>query len=79
MAKYVFHSSLKRKRAIYPMLPNRRFDSDFLTVQKVIESGKLGDILEVEMHYDYFRRKYQKIRMNFLLQTAIYMDMLVIQ
>lgn len=34
---------------------NRRFDSDFLTVQKVIESGKLGDILEVEMHYDYFR------------------------
>ncbi|MBL1230585.1 Gfo/Idh/MocA family oxidoreductase [Enterococcus sp. BWB1-3] len=34
---------------------NRRFDSDFLTVQKVIESGILGDILEVEMHYDYFR------------------------
>lgn len=26
---------------------NRRFDSDFLTVQKVIESGKLGDLLEV--------------------------------
>lgn len=34
---------------------NRRFDSDFLTVQKVIESGALGDLLEVEMHYDYFR------------------------
>lgn len=34
---------------------NRRFDSDFLTVQKVIASGKLGDLLEVEMHYDYFR------------------------
>jgi Predicted dehydrogenases and related proteins len=34
---------------------NRRFDSDFLTMQKVIESGVLGDILEVEMHYDYFR------------------------
>ena len=34
---------------------NRRFDSDFLTVQKVIESGKLGDLLEVEMHFDYFR------------------------
>ena len=34
---------------------NRRYDSDFLTVQKVIESGKLGDILEVEMHFDYFR------------------------
>ncbi|GAB2319406.1 Gfo/Idh/MocA family oxidoreductase [Alkalibacterium sp. s-m-22] len=34
---------------------NRRFDSDFLTVQKVIESGKIGDVLEVEMHFDYFR------------------------
>lgn len=34
---------------------NRRFDSDFLTVQKVIKSGVLGDLLEVEMHYDYFR------------------------
>ncbi len=34
---------------------NRRYDSDFLTVQKVIESGKLGDLLEIEMHYDYYR------------------------
>ena len=34
---------------------NRRFDSDFLTVQKVIEAGKLGQILEVEDNYDYFR------------------------
>ena len=35
-------------------IQNRRFDSDFLTTQKVIESGILGDLLEVEMHYDYF-------------------------
>ncbi|MEC5317550.1 Gfo/Idh/MocA family oxidoreductase [Brenneria populi subsp. brevivirga] len=34
---------------------NRRFDSDFLTTQKVIESGVLGDLLELEMHYDYYR------------------------
>lgn len=34
---------------------NRRFDSDFLTVQKVIEEGKLGDLLELEMHFDYYR------------------------
>ncbi|WP_124059270.1 Gfo/Idh/MocA family oxidoreductase [Vaginisenegalia massiliensis] len=34
---------------------NRRFDADFLTVQKVIESGRLGDLLELEMHFDYFR------------------------
>lgn len=34
---------------------NRRFDSDFLTVQKVIEEGKLGELLEIEMHFDYYR------------------------
>lgn len=34
---------------------NRRYDSDFLTVQKVIESGVLGDLLELEMHFDYYR------------------------
>ncbi|WP_437614861.1 Gfo/Idh/MocA family oxidoreductase [Erwinia sp. V71] len=34
---------------------NRRFDSDFLTTQKVIESGVLGELLELEMHYDYYR------------------------
>ncbi|MBQ9632321.1 MAG: Gfo/Idh/MocA family oxidoreductase [Lachnospiraceae bacterium] len=34
---------------------NRRFDSDFLTTQKVIASGKLGALAEVEMHYDYYR------------------------
>jgi len=34
---------------------NRRFDSDFLTTQQVIESGKLGKLFEVNMHYDYYR------------------------
>lgn len=34
---------------------NRRYDSDFLTVQKVIESGKCGDLLELEIHFDYYR------------------------
>ena len=34
---------------------NRRFDSDFLTTQQVIESGVLGELLELEMHYDYYR------------------------
>ncbi len=34
---------------------NRRYDSDFLTVQKVIASGKLGDLIEIEMSFDYFR------------------------
>ncbi len=45
----------KKKGLIIESYQNRRFDSDFLTVQEVIESGKLGDILEVESHYDYYR------------------------
>lgn len=31
---------------------NRRWDSDFLTVKDIIESGKLGEVNEVEIHYD---------------------------
>lgn len=45
----------KERNLIVQCYQNRRFDSDFLTAQKVIESGKLGELLEVEMHYDYFR------------------------
>lgn len=44
-----------RKGLVLECYQNRRFDSDFLTVQKVIASGKLGDLLEVEMSFDYFR------------------------
>jgi len=45
----------REKDLIIQCYQNRRFDSDFLTTQKIIESGKLGELLEVEMHYDYFR------------------------
>lgn len=45
----------KEKGLFLQAYQNRRFDSDFLTVQKVIKSGVLGEILEVEMHYDYYR------------------------
>ncbi|MCR6489496.1 Gfo/Idh/MocA family oxidoreductase [Amycolatopsis sp. OK19-0408] len=31
---------------------NRRLDSDFLTVKKVLESGKLGDVFRFESRYD---------------------------
>lgn len=48
-------NSLKQKNLTVECYQNRRFDSDFLTVQKVIESGKLGDLLELEMHFDYYR------------------------
>ncbi|TZF81503.1 oxidoreductase [Pedobacter sp. BS3] len=34
---------------------NRRWDSDFKTVKKVIESGLLGQLVELEVHFDRFR------------------------
>lgn len=45
----------KEKGLMIQCFQNRRFDSDFLTTQKVIASGKLGELAEVEMHYDYYR------------------------
>ncbi|CAM3592798.1 Gfo/Idh/MocA family oxidoreductase [Erysipelothrix urinaevulpis] len=34
---------------------NRRYDSDFLTVSKIIESKILGELYEVNIHFDYNR------------------------
>lgn len=34
---------------------NRRFDSCYLTMKQAIESGKLGEIVEIESHFDYYR------------------------
>ena len=45
----------KRKGLTVTPYQNRRFDSCFLTAKKVIESGKLGDIVEIESHFDYYR------------------------
>ena len=45
----------KAKNLMVQCYQNRRFDSDFLTTQQVIASGKLGRIFEVNMHYDYYR------------------------
>lgn len=45
----------KEKGLLLQCYQNRRYDSDFLTLQQVIESGKLGKLLEVESNYDYYR------------------------
>ena len=34
---------------------NRRWDSDFLGVKQVIESGRLGEVVQFESHFDRFR------------------------
>lgn len=43
---------LNAKLAVYH---NRRWDSDFKTVKGVLESGLLGNVVEVELHFDRFR------------------------
>lgn len=42
----------QRQIAVYQ---NRRYDSDFRTVQQVIASGCLGEIVEAEFHFDRYR------------------------
>lgn len=34
---------------------NRRWDSDFLTVQQLIKEGKLGSVVEFETHFDRYK------------------------
>lgn len=63
-AKEIFAMS-KEKGLIVQAYQNRRFDSDFLTTQKVIEEGKLGELFELEMHYDYYRPEVSESTMSF--------------
>ncbi|HMR17269.1 MAG TPA: Gfo/Idh/MocA family oxidoreductase [Mariniflexile sp.] len=44
----------KEKNVQMSVYHNRRYDSDFKTVQKVINDGLLGTIVEAEFHYDRF-------------------------
>jgi predicted dehydrogenase len=41
----------------YMPFQNRRFDSDFLTVKKVIEAGYLGDLVDITVNMDHYRPK----------------------
>ena len=45
----------KKSGKLITAYQNRRWDSDFLTVRKVIDSGLLGRLVEFESHYDRFR------------------------
>ncbi|MCY7290799.1 MAG: Gfo/Idh/MocA family oxidoreductase, partial [Ferruginibacter sp.] len=44
-----------KSKKILTVFQNRRFDSDFLTVQKLIKSGELGEIFNFEIHYNRFK------------------------
>lgn len=40
------------KNKMISVYQNRRWDSDFKTVRKVVEEGLLGDVVEAEIHFD---------------------------
>lgn len=45
----------KEKKKVLTVFQSRRWDGDFLTIQKVINNKWLGKIVEFEAHYDRFR------------------------
>ncbi len=47
----------KQQNKILTVHHNRRFDSGHNTVKKVLAEGKLGRLVEYEVHYDRFRRE----------------------
>jgi len=53
-AKQLFKAAKKKGVFLLPY-QNRRYDSDFLSVKEVVESGKLGNLVEVHFRYDRFR------------------------
>lgn len=53
-AKQLFEEAKKLNLHILPY-QNRRYDSDFLAVKDVIESGKLGRLVEAHIRYDRYR------------------------
>ncbi|MBM7692055.1 putative dehydrogenase [Peribacillus deserti] len=48
----------KEKNLVIMPFQNRRFDSDFLALKQVLSSGRIGNIVEIESHFDYFRTEY---------------------
>ena len=50
-------SLAEEKNLILSVNHNRRWDSDFRTVHKLLKTGRLGDIVSYEAHFDRFRPK----------------------
>jgi len=55
-AQLLSELAVKRGRVL-TVYQNRRFDSDFRTVRKVVEQGLLGQMVEAEIHYDRFKEE----------------------
>jgi len=47
----------KECNRIITVYQNRRFDSDYRTVKKIVDEGWLGQIVEAEIHYDRYKEE----------------------
>ena len=45
----------QKERKLLTVFQNRRWDSDFPTIQSLLAADVLGDVVEYEAHYDRFR------------------------
>src|SRR5215204_1298646 len=45
-------AAAKKKNVKISVYHNRRYDSDYRTIKKVLEGGLLGNIVDAEIHYD---------------------------
>lgn len=45
----------KKKNLLVQPYQNRRFDSDYLTLKKVLDLDYLGDLIEIESQFNYYR------------------------
>lgn len=50
-------SLAKEKKLLLSVYQNRRWDSDFQTVQKIIQEGVLGELKEVSFSFDRYKNK----------------------
>lgn len=65
-------SLAKEKGLIVMANQNRRYDGDYLTLKKVIKSGKIGNIVELQSHYNYFNPDAVKPRFDLLYGLAVH-------
>ncbi len=55
-AQILFETAKSKNRYILPY-QNRRYDSDFLSVKKIINSNKLGNIVEMHLRFDRYKNE----------------------
>ncbi|MFO7670693.1 MAG: Gfo/Idh/MocA family oxidoreductase [Bacteroidales bacterium] len=49
----------REKGVLLTVFQNRRWDGDFLTVKEIIQTGKLGRLVDFESHFDRYRTEIQ--------------------